>query len=74
MYGLERIRSALDVEADCIHHAKRALNRRRDRPPLTNIRGNRLDLGIIAARGSWMPGGDANRKLLIPQVANHSAS
>src|SRR5262245_40036452 len=65
MYGLELMRAALNVEADCIHDASRAFNGGRDGLPLANVRGNRLDLRIIAPRGSRMPGGDPDRKPLV---------
>jgi hypothetical protein len=74
MYGFERVRPALNIEAHCIHDAKRAFDGSRDRLPLANIGDSRPDLRIMAARGSRMPGGDPHRKPLVPEVANHPAS
>jgi hypothetical protein len=73
MHRMEGFCSALDVEADRVDDAKRPFNRRRDRLPLANIRGNGPKLQIIAAGSLRAPRGDANRKPLVTHMADDPA-
>src|SRR5262245_14024362 len=71
---MERICSFLDVEAHRINHAKRPLKRCRNRSPLADIDTNAPKLRVIATRSFRMPGADANREPLVPQVTHRAAS
>ena len=70
---MEGFFAALNVETDRIDDAERASNRAGDRPLVMDICCDGLQPRIMAAGRRWMPGGHANGKPIVMQMADNAA-
>src|SRR5262245_65541232 len=74
VHGMERIRSALNVEAHRVDDAKRPFDRCRDGWTLADIDANGPEFRIICTRCFWGPRCNANREAFVPQMTRDPAS